>query len=106
VRHLVELHGGTVHASPGIRQGQRSFKSSASWLSLARQALQSRFNRRSKKVLTSSLPSLDGLRVLVVDDEPDARELLRRWDSTEEVTAVATVAEAIEACNGCSQMYW
>jgi len=36
------------------------------------------------EVLTSSLPSLDGLRVLVVDDEPDARELLiGRWDSTE-----------------------
>jgi len=45
--------------------------------------------------LTSSLPSLDGLRVLVVDDEPDARDCAGTVRA--EVTAVATVAEAIEA---------
>jgi CheY-like chemotaxis protein len=50
------------------------------------------------KALSDSLPVLDGLRVLVVDDEADARELvmtiLKQYGV--EVTAVATAREALE----------
>jgi len=56
------------------------------------------------EVLTSSLPSLDGLRVLVVMMNHAVADCAGTVQT--EVTAVATVAEAIEACNGCSQMYW
>jgi len=62
------------------------------------------------EVFTSNLPSLDGLRVLVVDDEADARELLiTTLGQYAEVTAVAAVGEAPYKLR-CSQMpgkrYW
>ena len=76
VRHLVELHGGTVHAdSAGANKGA-SFT-----VSLPVRAVQA-----AAAIERSSLPirppgemgqlSLSGLSVLVVDDEADARELI------------------------------
>jgi PAS domain S-box-containing protein len=101
VRHLVELHGGTVHAhSPGIRQGATFFVNLPLMAVAHRASAPEQIQPPVKnEVLTSSLPSLDGLRVLVVDDEADARELLiaALGQYGAEVTAVAAVAEAIEA---------
>jgi CheY-like chemotaxis protein len=77
VRHLVELHGGTVRGeSPGPGEGatftvtlpltdERSF-GEAQGLGIA-----------ASGPASGPLPALDGVRILVVDDEPDARELLR-----------------------------
>ena len=101
VRHLVELHGGTVAAeSDGRRTGQHVHGAPAA----ARRA-----DRRSRpwppaRVLRpppvpSPLPDLSGLRVLVLDDEPDAREAIAAVleGCGAEVTAVATVREALAA---------
>jgi PAS domain S-box-containing protein len=78
VRHLVELHGGTVRAeSPGVGQG------STFTLLLPVAPVYQGMERRVHPAARDFLPRyecpdrLDGLRVLVVDDEPDTRELLK-----------------------------
>lgn len=76
---LVEMHGGTIVAkSPGAGKGA-TFR-----VSLPMPALHSDgTERRHPHTSTPSanmppLPRLDGLRLLVVDDDPDARALLER----------------------------
>ena len=74
VRHLVELHGGSVRAeSPGeglgatfriVLPARAVQRDAARALPAVRQPLRSSAGAR-----------LDGVRVLVVDDEPDARDL-------------------------------
>ena len=101
VRHLVELHGGSVEArSPGEGQGA-TFAIS---LPVAGPAVEGGdvapvpAATVSRASLTG-LPTLEGLRVLVVDDEADARDLigviLRGRGAT--VDAVASAPEALEA---------
>lgn len=72
VRYLVELHSGTVHAtSPGPGQG------STFTVRLPLQSVIRGPYRPAAQGLTPSAPlatMLEGLRVLVVDDEEDARE--------------------------------
>ncbi|WP_284666056.1 ATP-binding protein [Myxococcus sp. SDU36] len=79
VRHLVELHGGTVMAtSEGEGQG-------ATFIVSLPQAVALRREVRVPPTLRGPLqeqdipcpPQFAGLRVLVVDDEEDTRELLR-----------------------------
>ena len=100
VKSLVELHGGTVHASsPGINRGATFV------VSLPRAVVQG--DHRSDAVLTPApsensqikFPDLQGFHVLVVDDEEDARILIERILSkcNATVTTAASAAEAIEA---------
>jgi PleD family two-component response regulator len=53
----------------------------------------------ARALASSRLPSLNNLRVLVVDDEPDARELVRAIlaQCGAEVTVAATARVALEA---------
>ncbi|MGB7712566.1 MAG: PAS domain S-box protein [Microcoleus sp.] len=95
VRHLVELHGGTVCAeSPGEGKGA-TFTVTLPLKQPKSQKLQLRGERNFEE--TRSRP-LDGLTVLVVDDEPDNREFLKvaLEESGASAIVAATVAEAIE----------
>ncbi len=102
VRHLVELHGGTVRAeSPGAGQGSTFtvlLPVAPVYQSVGQEG---RVHPAARDTLpTYECPDrLDGVRVLAVDDEPDTREMLkaglRRCGA--EVTAVGSAAEALEA---------
>jgi CheY-like chemotaxis protein len=89
VKNLVELHGGTVRAeSPGEGQG------STFVVCLPLAPIRSSEKREHPTTLRS--PDFDfeqvrlpGVKVLVVDDEPDARELLRRVLSQCEAQVIA-----------------
>jgi CheY-like chemotaxis protein len=74
VRHIVELHGGSVSAfSEGEGRGA-SFTVRLP-ISIARRR-QAQPGLRTAAAFECP-PSLDGLRILIVDDEADARELLQ-----------------------------
>jgi PAS domain S-box-containing protein len=80
VKHLIELHGGTVRVkSPG--EGKGSTFIIALPISVARTTDSGRHERPSfadVDLFSVGLPSLAGITVLVVDDEPDARVLVSR----------------------------
>ena len=87
VRHLVELHGGTVSAhSDGVGKGA-TFTATFPLLT-----------DRTEPVTVSHAPeisatdnhSLDGLRVLLVDDEPEARQIIS--------TVITRTGAEVKAC--------
>jgi signal transduction histidine kinase/ActR/RegA family two-component response regulator len=97
VRHLVELHGGTVHAeSPGPDQGA-TFTVRLPLMEERSEPAPPR--RHAAKGDTASAVRLDGLKVMVVDDELDMRDFLsvslRQYGA--DVTALASVGEAVAA---------
>jgi signal transduction histidine kinase len=98
VRHLVELHGGSIEAwSAGEGQGATFIVRVPVCLVDAENG--SGGERAGAARALSETPSLDGLRVLVVDDESDARELVSAILESRGavVTAVASGAEALAA---------
>jgi len=95
VRHLVELHGGTVWAeSEGAGKGAAF---SATFPVIA-DRMDPHTLGQSGEFLASELVYLDGLRVLLVDDEAEARQILSTVISRRgaEVKACETAAEALE----------
>ena len=102
VKHLIEQHGGTVRAESGGEGRGATFTIA---LPLAKpHAMASRPDRqpafsRPVRAPEMTLRDLSGTHVLVVDDEPDARELLKRILSEchAEVTMAANADEALEA---------
>ncbi len=79
VRHLVTLHNGSIRAeSPGVGQGS-TFTVSLPALAGAEASVLERVppTARGSAVLDDP-PALTGLRVLVVDDDADARDLFTR----------------------------
>jgi signal transduction histidine kinase/CheY-like chemotaxis protein len=101
VRHLVELHGGAVRVkSPGLGQGATF----AVTLPVAIAQIDAVDGERVHPRAGSPQPpegeaaiALNGIRVLVVDDEPDARETIRHVleHCQAEVLAVGSAAEAL-----------
>ncbi|HEX4797221.1 MAG TPA: ATP-binding protein [Humisphaera sp.] len=99
VRHLVELHGGTVKAES---RGEGKGATFTVMLPIAsRRRLAGRRQTNSAKSATREPDgdgTLAGVRVLVVDDESDARDLighiLRR--SGAQVSAAASAEEAVQ----------
>jgi len=81
VRHLVELHGGTVQAaSGGVGQGSTfTVQLPISPIYQVDNAA-GRVHPGARDLLppNETTDRIDGLRILVVDDEPDTRELLRQ----------------------------
>jgi PAS domain S-box-containing protein len=98
VRQLVELHRGTVHAaSEGVGRGA-TFTVRLP-ISAVDQATPLRERRTAPPTVapTSRLPRLDGLRILVVDDSADGRDLtsLVLTQAGGSVKAVASAREAL-----------
>ena len=101
VRQLVELHGGTVTvASPGIEQGT-TFTVTLPVMIIHPPASDSeRLNSIVEaKGRVDASPTLEGLQILVVEDEADALELLSTilQNYGADVIAVASVKEALIA---------
>jgi PAS domain S-box-containing protein len=91
VRHLVEGHGGTVAAfSDGVDRGARFVVELPS--------VPESTDATSSKGLRSSRSELAGVRVLFVDDQPDARDLARVIFSNAgaESTITACASEALD----------
>jgi CheY-like chemotaxis protein len=101
VRHLVELHGGTVcAASKGTGQGTTFTVTLPLVVWDAAKKITENSDEQYKQLAKSKFASanLTNLRVLIVDDEPDAREVLMMALSQTgaAVRATATVGEALE----------
>jgi CheY-like chemotaxis protein len=108
VRHLVELHGGTVSAdSPGEGKGATFtvklpiipvYRRDAGAAAAAEQQQQEEGQRTKKQKRTiKSADDLDGLKLLVVDDEIDTLELIKvsLEQYGAEVTAASSSLEAL-----------
>ena len=111
VRHLVELHGGTVTVeSPGAGQGttfrvslpllimhRQEFAPGAGDAASATAANASAHPTAGGQLTLTCPPELEGLRVLLVEDEPDAREMLVAvlTQCRAEVRAVSNAAHAL-----------
>jgi CheY-like chemotaxis protein len=103
VKQLVELHGGSINASSkGTGKGS-TFTVQLPVMALdtdaeGRNGLRHHPARSLLESLDAFAPpaSLDGVRVLVVDDEPDARSLIERLLQECEAT-VSTAGSASEA---------
>jgi signal transduction histidine kinase/ActR/RegA family two-component response regulator len=93
-RELVQLHGGTIQAASGGPGRGATFRVE---LPVSREARAVRVDDAPRPEPARSL--LDGARVLVVDDEPDSRDLLLAllgsWGA--HATGASSVPEALEA---------
>ena len=101
VRHLVEMHGGTVKAeSPGKDEGSK-FTVTFPLMSAA----SSYPSKRKHDQNSDGQSSIAGLRILVVDDDKDSRELLitileRGGAKTITATSVTEALQIIQSTNG------
>lgn len=95
VRHLVELHGGCITASSAGERAGATFT-----VRLPRQTMPPAGGARPPSLTEAgrprTLPSLAGLRILVVEDEDDARHLVEAVlaSAGAEVRAAQTAADA------------
>jgi signal transduction histidine kinase/CheY-like chemotaxis protein len=102
VHQLVDLHGGTVAvASEGEGKGA-TFTITLPFVGVVvseKEDEAAQPAQRDEVIPFEGLPSLQGLKVLVVDDEPDTRELIREVlkECGSEVITSRSAAEALEA---------
>lgn len=98
-RHIVEIHGGTIH---GTSQGEGTGATFSVRLPLLDSATKFSYNQEKPPPAESSenqqMP-LSGLHVLLVDDDRDTLELMTTALATKNarVTAVGSASEALEA---------
>ncbi|MEH1778905.1 MAG: ATP-binding protein [Nostoc sp.] len=94
VHHLLEMHSGTVYA---VSEGKGKGATFTVLLPLLEPQVKQLINESEVKVDNLSL--LDGLQILLVDDNADTRELIAfiLEESGARVTAVSSVGEALEA---------
>ncbi|WP_413174482.1 ATP-binding protein [Anabaena azotica] len=104
VRHLVELHGGTVDAeSSGENQGA-TFTVRLPLLEESRNLEDQKYQEAAAQCpsvsldSSTSLPQLAGISVLVVDDEADSREFIKTVleECQAEVILAASASEALQ----------
>jgi PAS domain S-box-containing protein len=100
VKSLVELHGGSVRVkSPGESQGS-TFIVALPIAHVRSDEQEPRSQSPSAAALESvELPQLENVSVLIVDDEPDGRELIARIleERGGKTTCVSSAAEALAA---------
>jgi PAS domain S-box-containing protein len=100
VRHLVALHGGTVRAqSEGLGRGATFTVELPLAAPLERETSRPQTRRGDDaRGIFDCPPLLEGLRVLVVEDDPDARRYVGRVleECKAEVAAVGSAAEALD----------
>ncbi|MEK7830419.1 MAG: hybrid sensor histidine kinase/response regulator, partial [Acidobacteriota bacterium] len=115
VKHLVELHGGKVEAAS---EGSGNGASFSLMLPLAAQAATARDEvpamtgfsevRTGSAIPLPNTVAIAGLRLLVVDDQPDARmllsEFLRKCDAV--VTSAASADEALSILSNSPDEKW
>jgi len=99
VKQLVEMHGGTIHAtSAGEGQGSKF------WINLPLMVVdhpqeggRDQHRLAASQAKEDEHPTLAGVRVLVVDDESDARDLVRRVleESGAKVLMAATASDGL-----------
>jgi signal transduction histidine kinase/ActR/RegA family two-component response regulator len=100
VKQLVELHGGTVHAESAGEGKGATFVVSLPLRAVHEKSRETRAHPRTPSEL--KIPDLDvsleGLHVLVVDDQADARELMRSVliDAGAKVLVAESADEALE----------
>ena len=105
VRHLAELHGGTVIAdSPGENQGA-TFTVVLPASKQSRQSV-SKMDSAAAARKPAGPPTrcLEGLQLLIVDDEPDTRELLSKIFEQQgaQVFEAASAHEALDRLQRCT----
>jgi signal transduction histidine kinase/CheY-like chemotaxis protein len=95
VKQLVELHGGSVAAtSKGEGQGAEFTVDLPVQIVHAREILAGQHYDSASRDVDGKHLSLEGIHVLVVDDEPDSRELARRLLVQHQATV--TVADCVD----------
>jgi signal transduction histidine kinase len=99
VRHLTELHGGTVSVESGGENKGTTFRVSLSRHTGAAPAVpETPFRRQEQQAAEAELETLNGVHVLIVEDDADSRNvlavLLQRLGAL--VEAVASAKEAYE----------
>jgi PAS domain S-box-containing protein len=101
VKSLVELHGGSITVeSPGENQGSTFIVAlPISHVRVDERDLRSRSRAAVESVRATDLPQLDKVSVLIVDDEPDGRDLIARLlaDRGARAICVSGAAEALAA---------
>lgn len=102
VRHLTELHGGTVEAANGGDGEGALFIVRLPVMALSRSIEQIAASANGDAAMGANLsfdrpPDLSGIKILAVDDEPDARMLLEAMfkQCGAEVVTCSSAAEAI-----------
>ena len=92
VRHLVELHGGTVSAqSDGISKGATFIAT----FPLLADRMEPATSAHVPEVSSTDVYALDGLRVLLVDDEPEARQIIS--------TVITRTGAVVSACESAHE---
>lgn len=99
VRHLIELHGGVVQAeSPGLGQGATFTVMLPQLPGELHQNLSSPEAQQLLQENRGDLPRLDGVRILIMDNDADTRELLTTVlaELGADVSAIRATDQAME----------
>jgi PAS domain S-box-containing protein len=109
VRHLVELHGGTIRAESDGHDLGSTFRVRLPLKDLRESGEQHDASQRTAATADAIAPNghedlLKGLRVLVVDDDPDTRSLLAATLEQSGAASVAAVASASDALDALTRL--